>query len=348
MRKKLVKAALILTLFGLAIGGAGAWFMFRPNTPVYEGTRSVKIPSGSSFEAVLDSLDGGGILASRSTFAWMGKLTGWGSQIKAGHYAFESGRSNYDLLNTLRKGLQTPIRLTIPPGSRPEVMAAVAGRDMAFDAEAFLAALRDPALADELGTDMLHLFSYMRPETYFFYWQTDAATVVRRVKEQFEAFFTDEMQRNADRRSLTVEEVLNLAAIVEWETNVDEEKARIAGVYINRLQKNWPLQADPTVQYAILKDEGQKRRLFNRDYKIDHPYNTYLFNGLPPGPVTNPSPSSLRAVVEAEEHNYMFFVARPGGGHTFNATLAGHIRDAASFHRYMRQQRRQQQQADGD
>ena len=114
MRKKLRKAALLLTLFGLAIGGAGAWFMFRPNTPVYEGTRSVKIPSGSSFEAVLDSLDGGGILASRSTFAWMGKLTGWGSQIKAGHYAFESGRSNYDLLNTLRKGLQTPIRLTIP------------------------------------------------------------------------------------------------------------------------------------------------------------------------------------------------------------------------------------------
>ena len=151
------------------------------------------------------------------------------------------------------------------------------------------------------------------------------------------------MRQRARRRGLSVEEVLSLAAIVEWETSVEEEKARVAGVYINRLKKNWPLQADPTVQYAILEDEGQKRRLFNRDYKIDHPYNTYLFNGLPPGPVTNPSPLSIRAVVEAEEHDYMFFVARPGGGHAFNATLAGHNRDAARFHRYMRQQRRQQQ-----
>ena len=346
MRKKLLKAALILTLVGLAIGGGGVWLMFRSNTPFYEGARSVKIPTGSSFEAVLDSLDGNGILASRSAFSWMARLTGWGDQIKAGHYTFESGRSNYDLLNTLRKGLQTPIRLTIPPGTRPEVIARVAGRNMAFDADDFLAALRDPVLAQELGTDTLHLFSYMRPETYFIYWQTDAASVVRRIKEQFDTFFTDEMRQRARQRGLSVEDVLSLAAIVEWETSVEEEKARVAGVYVNRLEKNWPLQADPTVQYAILEREGQKRRLFNRDYKINHAYNTYLFNGLPPGPVTNPSPSSIRAVVEAEKHNYMFFVAKPGGGHTFNATLAGHNRDAAIFHRYMREQRRRQQQSD--
>ena len=211
---------------------------------------------------------------------------------------------------------------------------------MAFDADAFLAALRDPALAEELGTDTLHLFSYMLPETYFFYWLTDAPTVVRRIKQETDRFFTDEMRQRARSRGLSVEAVLSLAAIVEWETSVVEEKARVAGVYINRLEQNWPLQADPTVQYAILAREGQKRRLFNRDYKINHPYNTYLFNGLPPGPVTNPSPSSIRAVVDAEKHSYMFFVAKPGGGHTFNSTLAGHTRDAAVFHRYMREQRR--------
>lgn len=341
MLKKLLKAVLVLTVLGLVAGGTGAWLMFSANTPAFEGTRSVKIPPGTGFETMLDSLDANGILDARTTFSWMAKLTGWGDQIKAGHYAFESGRSNYDLLNTLRKGLQTPIRLTIPPGTRPEVVAAVAGRDMAFDAEAFRAALRDPALAAELDTDTLHLFSYMLPETYFFYWLTDAPTVVRRIKQEFDAFFTDEMRQRAQGRGLSVDAVLSLAAIVEWETSVDEEKPRVAGVYLNRLEKHWLLQADPTVQYAVLEREGQKRRLFNRDYQIDHAFNTYRFVGLPPGPVTNPSPASIRAVVDAEEHNYMFFVAKPGGGHTFNATLAGHNRDAARFHRYIREQRRQ-------
>ena len=343
MLKTLLKGALVLTLVGLAIGGTGAWMMFSPNTPLYEGTRTVKIPSGTGFEAALDSLDANGILASRQQFVWMARSTGWGDQIKAGYYAFESGQSNYDLLNTLRKGLQTPIRLTIPPGTRPEVVAAVAGRDMAFEADDFLRALKDPALADELGTDTLHLFSYMLPETYFFYWLTDAPTVVRRIKQQADKFFTEDMRNRARQRNLSVDAVLSLAAIVEWETSVVEEKARVAGVYINRLEQNWPLQADPTVQYAILAREGQKRRLFNRDYEIKHPYNTYQFVGLPPGPVTNPSPSSIRGVIDAEKHNYMFFVAKPGGGHTFNSTLSGHTRDAARFHRYMREQRRQQQ-----
>ena len=340
MFKKLLKVALVLMVVGLLAGGAGAWMMFKPNTPAFEGTRGVKIPPGTRFEAALDSLDAGGILQTRGTFETMARLTGWGDQIKAGYYTFESGQSNYDLLNTLRKGLQAHIRLTIPPGTRPEVVAKVAGRNMAFDADAFLAALNDPALAEELGTDTRHLFSYMLPETYFFYWLTDAPTVVRRIKQEADNFFTDEMRQRARSRRLSVEAVLSLAAIVEWETSVVEEKARVAGVYINRLEQNWPLQADPTVQYAILAREGQKRRLFNRDYKINHPYNTYLFNGLPPGPVTNPSPSSIRAVIDAEKHSYMFFVAKPGGGHTFNSTLAGHTRDAAVFHRYMREQRR--------
>ena len=344
MGKIVFRILLVLFLLGALVAGTGAWMMFRPNTPVYEGERSVRIPPGSSFETVVDSLENGDLLTSRSSFRWMGEVTGWGSQIKAGHYAFETGQSNYDLLNTLRKGLQTPIRLTIPPGTRPEVAAAVAGRDMAFDADKFLAALHDPEVASAAGTDTLHLFSYMLPETYFFYWLTDAPTVVKRIKDQFENFYTETMARKAKSMGLSTDDVLNLAAIVEWETSVEEEKPRVAGVYLNRLRKSWPLQADPTVQFAILQSEGQKRRLFNRDYDINHPYNTYRIGGLPPGPVTNPSPSSIRAVVNAEKHNYMYFVAKPGGGHVFNTNLADHTRDARRFHQYMRERRREQGQ----
>lgn len=342
LRKSLI---IVAVLFGLAalVGGVGAWIAFAPNTPSYEGERSVKIPRGTGFEQAVDSLQASGLLRSRRTFTWVAKLTGWGSQIKAGHYAIEDGASNVDLLQTLRRGLQSPIRLTIPPGSRPEVVGAVVGRDMGdFDREDFLAVLHDPAFADSLGTDTTHLFAYLLPDTYHFYWLTDAETVIQRIKEHFDTFYTPAMQSKADSLGLTKEDVLNLAAIVEWETSHGPEKARIAGVYLNRLNRSgWRLQADPTVQYAVLEREGQKRRLFNVDYDIDHPYNTYQIDGLPPGPVTNPSKSSIRAVLNAEDHNYMYFVAKGDGTHTFSRTLREHNRAAREFHRLMRERRRQ-------
>jgi UPF0755 protein len=137
--------------------------------------------------------------------------------------------------------------------------------------------------------------------------------------------------------------VLNLAAIVEWEAHLEEEKPRIAGVYLNRLRAGWPLQADPTVQYALLQIEGQKRRLLFRDYQIDHPYNTYRVQGLPPGPITNPSPTSIQAVLNPEQHDYFYFVAKGDGGHLFSRTLAEHNRAAEAYYALMRQRRAEQQ-----
>ncbi len=333
---------------GLAAAGVGYWIILAPNTPVYTGERSVKIPPGSSFEAAVDSLESTGILGASRTFRWMAKATGWGGQIKAGHYSVESGASNYDLLNTLRKGLQSPIRLTIPPGTRPEVAAAVAGRDMYFSTDEFEAALRDSALAAELGTDTRHLFGYLQPETYHFYWLTPAPTVVRKIKQEFDRFYTDAMKAGADSLGLTTDEVVRMASIVEWETSIEEEKPRVAGVYLNRLRIGMPLQADPTVQYAVLEQEGQKRRLLFQDYNISHPYNTYQFRGLPPGPLTNPARSSIRAVVQPEKHDYLYFVATGNGGHTFSRTLAEHNRAAQQYRQTRDRRIREQQAADGD
>ncbi len=344
MLKRLLYLFLFLIMLGGMAAGAGAWLMYTPNTPNFEEGRSVKIPRGASFEQATDSLDAAGILRSRQYFTWAAKATGWGDQIKAGHYVIESGSSNYDLLSKLRRGLQEPIRLIIPPGSRPEVVAAVVGRDMGdFEKDDFLAALDDPALAAELGTNTAHVFSYLLPDTYNFYWLTDERTVIRRIKEYFDAYWTAERQQKAEAHGLSVEDVLNLAAIVEWESAHEPERPRVAGVYLNRLNtRGWRLEADPTVQYAILEREGQKRRLFNVDYQIVHPYNTYLIDGLPPGPVTNPSRSAIDAVLDAEEHNYMFFVAKGDGTHTFSRTLGEHVRAAREFHQLMRERRRQQ------
>jgi len=332
---------LVALASGLILTGIGAWVIFGSNTPAYDGARSVKIPPGADFSATVDSLSRRGVVASSTTFRFVGWLSGWRHQVKTGHYTFEAGASNYRILDVLRRGLQTPIRVTIPPGSRPAVVSAVAGRDMAFSADDFRAALRDTALAATLNTDTTHLFGYMMPETYFFYWQTPARDVVRRIKEQFDDFYAQRLRSPADSLDLSKSDVVTLASIVEWETGLADERPRVAGVYLNRLDRGMRLQADPTVQYAVMEREGQKRRLLFADYDVEHPYNTYTFRGLPPGPLTNPAPSSMEAVVHAEDHRYFFFVATGDGGHTFSRTYREHVRAANEYRRRMRERRQQ-------
>lgn len=332
----------MLLLVALIAGMAGLWVVFGSNTNTFETDRSIKIPPGSSFSAVVDTLQSADILASASTFEWVARATGWGSQVKAGHYTIESGLSNYDLLSKLRRGLQTPIRLTIPPGTRPEVMASLAGTVMHFDREEMEAALRDPDLAAELNTDTTSLFGFMLPESYDFYWLTDARTVVRRIKGYFDAYYEANLSSSATEQDLSVDDVVTLASVVEWETHIDDERPRVAGVYRNRLRIGMPLQADPTVQYAVMRLEGQKRRLLFVDYQIDDPYNTYGYRGLPPGPITNPSRTALASVVNAEDHGYLFFVATGDGDHIFSRTFQEHTRAASRYRELMRVRRLEQ------
>jgi UPF0755 protein len=348
MRSRL--AVVILALVGLlgSIGaGAGGWIVFGPNTGPYEGSRSVILPSDVTFEAAIDSLQAEDVLASPSTLRLVATLTGWGEQIKAGHYRIASRTSNYRLLDTLRRGLQDPIRVTIPPGSRPTVVTKVVGKRLKTDAEDVRAALQDTSLARELGTTPDRLFGYMLPETYEFYWQASPETVVRRIKTSFDRFYERELANGTARFDLTKREVVTLASIVEWEALQDREKPRIAGVYLNRLEENWRLQADPTIQYVLLQTTGERTgRVLYRHLEIDHPYNTYRNRGLPPGPITNPSPSSLRAVANPEQHEFFYFAADGTGGHTFSRTLREHNRAAEQYHQMLNERKREQGQSD--
>lgn len=334
MKRWIASALLLMLLFA----GALAWIVLAPNTPAFEGVRAVKVHRSATLEQIADSLQTAGILRYRPPFIWLARLTGWHRQIKAGYYTFKAGTSTYQLLSVLRRGLQTPVRVTIPPGSRPEVVAAVVCNALACAPDSMVAALHDSSLAAELGTDTIHLFGRLLPNTYFFYWLTDPRTVIRRVHQHFLEFFTPERRARADSLGLTIDEIVTLASIVEWEAH-PEERPRVAGVYLNRLRRDMPLQADPTVQYAVLQREGQKRRLLFADYQIDHPYNTYRFRGLPPGPITNPSPNALDATLYAEHHDYLYLVADGEGNHIFSRTFQEHLRAANHYRRLMQQRR---------
>lgn len=335
MRRVLLLLGLTL---GLVCGAAILWLVVASNTPTFEGRRGVKIPPGASLEQVADSLQAAGVLQHRRPFVWLARLTGWHRQIKAGYYTFATGTSTYRMLNVLRRGLQSPVHVLIPPGSRPEIVAAFVCRVLACSPDSLLSALRNSALAAELGTDTLHLFGRLLPDTYYFYWLTAPRDVVRRIHTAFLDFFTPERRARADSLGLTIDEVVTLASIVEWEAS-PKERRRVAGVYLNRLRRGMPLQADPTVQYVILQQEGQKRRLLFSDYRIDHPYNTYRYRGLPPGPITNPSRNALEAVLNAEQHDYLYFVADGEGGHVFSRTFQEHVEAARRYRRLLEERR---------
>ena len=346
-RFRLLIAGASVLVLGAIVAGIGAWIVFGSNTPDYDGQRRVTLPT-RDFDAAVDSLQVAGIVESESSFRWVASTTGWDAQVKPGHYAFEAGASSYDLLDTIRKGLQTPVRVTIPAGRRPPVMAGVVGRNLKISSDDVLQALRDTALARELGTDTTHLFGYMLPETYEFYWQTPAEKVVRRIKREFDQYYETRLADAADSMNLSRSEVVTLASIVEWEAYLDEEKPTIAGVYLNRLDDRWLLQADPTIQYVLIDTKGKRvRRVLYRHLEIDHPYNTYRNVGLPPGPITNPAPSTLRAVVNAEDHDFYFFAADGAGGHRFSETLREHQQAASDYHDLLdrRERERRKRQA---
>lgn len=342
----------------LALVGAGAvvWLAFWPNvTAPPEGAEahSIRLPPETTFDAALDSL--GGAVKSTASLRLFGQLTGWGEQVKTGHYLVAPGMSNWALLDKIRKGLQDPIQLTLPGGLTPQRLGRVLSRQLGTDSAAVVAALADPALAERLGTDPANLFGRMRANTYDILWTTDAERAVERIEEWSDRFWTDSRLAQARALGLSRDEVVTLASIVEWEARQPDERRRIAGVYVNRLLGRTPsgrmrLQADPTVQYALLQaGEPQMRRLLFVDYQTPSPYNTYLIDGLPPGPITNPTDESIDAVLDPEPHQFLYFVADGSGGHDFSETVAEHNAKAARWSRWLSEQvriRRERERAE--
>ena len=351
---RFLKIALAAALV-LGLAGAAAVYLvaFSPNTPAFddgEQFRGVKIPPGTGFSATADSLVNAGIIADASRFKAFGGATGWGRQVKPGYYRFEEGATNWDVLDKIRKGLQDYVRFTVPPGTRPGVIAAIWRRDFGMDSAAVHQAFLSDSLARALGTDVQHLFGRMRPNSYDAYWTTNPEPLIRKVNGYMEQFFDQNGRRaKAEALGLTPDEVITMASIVEWEARRPEERPRIAGVYLNRLLglkgQRMRLQADPTVQYALMQAEGGlMRRLLFKDYEFPSPYNTYQVDGLPPGPINNPSESSIDAVLNPEDHGYHYFVAKGDGTHTFSRTLREHNRAAEAYRAMMRERRRAQQQ----
>ncbi|MFH0992562.1 MAG: endolytic transglycosylase MltG [bacterium] len=309
--------------------------LWESNTSIRASENIVTIPKGAALSAVADSLTNAGVLVRRWSFIGAGKILGLSKSIHYGKYQFESGLSNSTLLKSLSTGeSRLQITVVIPEGWRKERIAKRFEHYLGIDQKRFLELCREKEFIKELGLESSTLEGYLMPETYKLFWQTDERDIIQTMVDEFKRFYVDSLQQQQERMRISLNDVLTLASIVEAETALSGERARVAGVYLNRLRKGMKLQADPTVQYIVVENS---HRLTYNDLRINSAYNTYLNYGLPPGPIGNPGRSSILGVLYPENHSYYYFVANGQGGHRFSKTLDEHQRAVRSYRKIQRQ-----------
>lgn len=306
------------------------------------GEARIVVHRGDSFRQIVEELQKAGVIRFRWPLLVAGRLVPQLHNIKPGRYAITGSHSTVGLLWDLHSRPQDEVRLMIPNGIEQTRIARIIAANLDIDSTAFMQASSDRRLLDSLRIEGTDTEGYLFPGTYNFAWASTPEEVIMFLTGRFRAFYTDSLKQAAKSAGFNEIQLLTLASIVEAETPVDAEKPVIASVYLNRLKKNMRLQADPTVQYAI---DGDARRLTYKDLEIDSPYNTYRNAGLPPGPICNPGAPSIRAVLNPEETNYLYFVATGTGGHAFASTLAEHNRNVQRY-RAIRAQLQKQAEAE--
>jgi UPF0755 protein len=264
-------------------------------------------------------------------FEALAKWWKYPENMKPGRYAIDSGMNNRTLLNMLRRGQQTPVRLTFNNIRLINELAERLAGQLMLDSDDLLVLLGDEDYCESIGFNTTTVKAMFIPNTYEVYWTVPANRLMERMKHEYEAFWTDSRRGKAENLHLSPVEISILASIVEEETAVPDELPVVAGLYINRLIKRMPLQADPTVKYAA--GDFTLKRILNRHLSIDSPYNTYLYEGLPPGPIRIPSVRSIDAVLNYTHHNYLYMCAKEdfSGRHNFAVTLSEHNRNAERY-----------------
>jgi UPF0755 protein len=294
----------------------------------------VTISRGASFRIVVDSLMEANVIRNKWSFELAGRILGYTKSIKVGKYLFVPGQSNFEILRDISFGKsRLIIPVTIPEGWPLDKIAHRFEHDLGIDEKLFLSLCQNEKFMCDQGINAKSIEGYLLPDTYSFYWQTDEQEILTRILNGFKHFYNDSLTKKQDELGKTQLEILTLASIVEAESNVDEERPRVAGVYWNRLKKQMRLEADPTVQYAL----GEGRRLRFLDLDFNSPYNTYRHSGLPPGPINNPGKLSILAVLYPEQHEYLFFVATGTGGHRFAKSYSDHQKNVRLYHRTRRE-----------
>ena len=324
---------IILIVICLLIGAVvGLGFLSINQRVTVSDTTRIYIPDNADYQALVDTLDTNHCLPSHTLFNTLARLRGLPKHVKAGSYLVKPNMRTLSLVLKLYSGNQDPIRITINKHRTLDQLCQFLGSKLQFDADSLLSLLTDTAFCAQYDLTPQTIIGMFSQNTYEYYWTIKPTNLVGRMNTEYERFWKERDSRLSD-LGLTRVQVLTIASIVEEETNKNEEKPDIASVYLNRYRIGMALQADPTVKYAV--GDFSIRRIKGSMLKTDSPYNTYLYAGLPPGPICIPSASSIDAVLKNKQTSYLYFCAKEdfSGRHNFAATPEEHIANARKFHK---------------
>nr|WP_317631327.1 endolytic transglycosylase MltG [uncultured Flavobacterium sp.] len=338
--KKIIPYGSVLILIGLFIFGIFVYLkVFTANT-TNTTKQYVLIPSDANFGTVKDSL--AKYVKNMDNFIYAAEAKGYNKAITPGRFLITPNMDNYSLITSL--GRNVPVRVSFNNQETLQKLAERLAKQTEPTAQDYLTAFTDPDFLEEYGFTADNVLSAFMPNTYEFYWNVSAIKVRDKLIREYKKFWNEERKAKADSLNLTTIQVTILASIVQKESAKVDERPRVAGAYLNRMKINMPLQADPTVIYAIKKESGDFdqviKRVFHNDLKLNSPYNTYANLGLPPGPISMPDISSLEAVLNFEKHDYIYFCAsvEKFGYHDFTNNYADHLKNAAKYSAWVEKQ----------
>ena len=335
----------IIALAGLVLLGIFSYSVynsiFSPNTKFEDKSKIMYVPSGATYQMVLDSLRP--LVKDISSFDAVAQKKGYSSKVKAGKYILKRNMNNNDLVNVLRSQ-NTPVSVVFNNQERLEELAGRISSQIEADSVSLLQVMKEESFLKANNLNKVEALTMYIPNKYEFFWNTSAEGFRERMLSEYKKFWNTDRLNKAKEIGLTTNEVSVIASIVQKETAKVDERAKVAGVYMNRYKDGWKLEADPTVIYAIKERTGDFetviKRVLYKDLKLESPYNTYMNVSLPPGPITMPDISSIDAVLNYEDHKYYYFVAdvENFGYHKFAETLSQHNRNKQAYVRWINSQ----------
>ena len=314
--------------------------VFESNVSLDKEYEIIYIASGSDFDDVVEELAAKEIIDSETSFRRVARLKEYDQRVVPGRFKIDNGMSNNALIGRIRLNEnQDPVMVVFNNIRTLDQLAGKVSPYLEEDSAAFSSFLNSAGLPAENGFEDETFTAMFLPNTYEFFWNTSPEGFVERMKSEYEKFWNGERDRKAKKLGMTREEVVTLASIVDEETTYDDENSRVAGLYVNRLEKGIPLQADPTLKFAL--GDFTLKRILKEDTKIDSPYNTYKYKGLPPGPISIPSISAIEGVLNYEKHSFLYMCSKDdfSGYHAFARTLSQHNRNASKYHKALNRNR---------